>query len=169
MQKITKSDILQIIKKQPIVNLYLLENEETFFCGIPLDIKDNWLFLQSLTCYGENDGILMIHLKYIHQIEFADKYSKSVLKLWNIKKQRVPKDNAYCKFKLKEKIGEICEIYLIGSDEFYGKIIDINEHTITVQKEMGELYAIEFKNICYICFDTDDLKWYKESKENEYQ
>lgn len=28
----------------------------------------------------------------------------------------------------------------------------------------GVLYIIAL-----VCFDTDDLKWYKESKENEYQ
>lgn len=110
----------------PVLNLYRLEDENRFFCVIPLLLDRHWLFFQGITQEGDNDGIGIINLRHIHQIEFGDRYSQSKRKVWRQKgNRRYPlRERRAIRF-LRSRIGQTC--YLTRrSDQDERKAILLN-------------------------------------------
>lgn len=166
-----KKEILEEFKKnKKIMSLYSDYNDrEAFNVGILVDYDNDFLLLNSISKYGNYDGILMIYVDDIFRIDSDSKYNNRILDLLSNKQSKKYNfdkyDNCMEKFFNYAIDNEIIvSISLFNSDnknEIVGKIKSYNDEQIEVYcyDEDGKKDGISFiktDEINFASLDSED-------------
>lgn len=131
-----ESILLQAMKHQTIVSIYTnAMDPNSFSTGYVLGITDEWVLINSISPGGINDGIYLLPLEDIYQINIEGAYENKIKCLHHLKKQinlpSMQQDDLLLGILMFAKNNNAlitCEIY--RENEVYGFVEDIDKDTV---------------------------------------
>lgn len=118
------------INKNKYLSIWIYSDNETFWCGKIISFTNDILTFQHFTKYGKKDGVILIPLAQIKNIDFEDQYTKSIAYVIQNSEQ-IAKENS-------------TEIAILDDENWKNDILNqLNRNTeiISSIKVYGEYYT----------------------------
>ena len=91
MERIPKNQIISIYTSIPLGAFY------DFLAGFPVAFDDNYLILNCIDVYGEDNGFIMLSMSDIIRIDLDSEYEHKLIRLYQ-QKQKKTVQNEWCEW-----------------------------------------------------------------------